>query len=193
MAKKAKKKPKKGEKGYKAPNKFTHGRVMNWLSILGPGIRSGLGYVDRGDEGWLYAIGRQYTGMNFDGNEIGLAEDATGELTRGYASIPMRALENKLFKVLHISGPRASLKNYGDVLDLLTYHGAAFMQLVDDLETDKEMHEVYQNFHRIEFGVSLDKRGFDTIDPEDYIYLKLAPYILQRGIRKVARKFGVTT
>lgn len=159
-------------------NKMTHGKAMDMYAFGGSGLDRTLRYMNSKDMGEFTAgFPADYVGINFRDNEMRLQN-----LVRGYAGSAIRAGEKKAYKFLGIKGPRSEVKSLNDVIDYLTYHGAAGWKAY---ENRGDLEQANRTFYKTHFGVDLTGDDWGCIQPEDMIWEKEVPYILVKKIRQI--------
>jgi hypothetical protein len=174
------KKQSKAEKLAKAraySKKMTHGKAMDAYSAMGAVVDNGLKAMQSGNFGYLADIPRDYTGVDIQRGGV-----KPEYLWRGYAGPFMNAVERGAYNALNITRPRTEVKNIGDALDYLTYHGAAGWKAYQNRDNYVEAN---REFYRTHFGVDLGQVGSQVLDPGDMFWEKELPYVLQRKIRQI--------
>lgn len=124
-----------------------------------------------------------YTSYNPTTNAINI-----DDLANGYGPALMRAGEKKAFQFLGIKGPRTGVKNIGDAIDYLTYFGKTGIEVWENRANPEE---AARQAIITQYGVDMGQNGLGAFQPLDMITDKIAPYVLQKFIRKGLRAANI--
>lgn len=157
--------------------KMTHGKVMDMYAAGGAATDRLLSFAEDQREGHLIGIATDYTGYDFEGRR-----PSPVNLVRGYGGAVSNAIERGVYKFLGITRPRTDPKTAGDIIDYISYHGAAGLHAY---ENRGDLRSANAEFYKGHFGINLQRGGWDAIQPEGMIMEKEVPYIIQKKIRQI--------
>lgn len=181
MAQKKKKAPKKGEAGYKPPNKYTTGKVMGWAGLAAPAAYQGYKYAVTGEERNLEALSKIYFGYDMENEDF-----RPQQLIRGWAGTANDRFYRKFCRFIGIRPyPSINSKSPMAIMDNVAFHLPVLWQAAENDDPVEFATEAYRGY----FGVDLSTSdAMAAYDPEAMIYTR-SPYVVFQAAKKLARQF----
>lgn len=169
-------------------SKLTVTKALDMLAVGGPAASAGIHFAGDKNPDWITRIiPYYYSGLD----TFGQNPWRFGGALKGWGGTVNRMAEKKVFKYLGVNGPRTKIENMGDILDYVTYFGKT---AYDVWQNRNDNVQAFRQFYLTQYGVDLEDQndaGYGSYQPMEMITEKWLPYLGQRYLRKVMRKFGM--